>query len=194
MPRVVGVEAGGDQGAAILRVVVGVAGGLAAGAAVSVVLVGAHARRVALQDWATEAAFVLAVVPALPCAAASLLYLGSVCVALAVLGVLGAPGFGADAPALGLGHAASTTVSALGVVRMKASGALGVFVVGLVVFMVGVAGEFTVIWLAVGSLLMLGAVAATPGRRRTGPDPDVTLRPGGEARPWRSQAEDADGE
>lgn len=68
---------------------------------------------------------------------------------------------------------------------MKSSGALGVFVVGLAVFMVGVAREFTVVWLAVGGVLMLGAVAATAGRRRTGPDPDVTLRPGGKGRPWR---------
>jgi hypothetical protein len=68
---------------------------------------------------------------------------------------------------------------------MKASGALGVFVVGLVVFFVGVAREFTVVWLVIGGVLMLGAVAATAGRRRTGPDPEVTLRPGGERRPWR---------
>jgi hypothetical protein len=68
---------------------------------------------------------------------------------------------------------------------MKASGALGVFVVGLVVFLVGVAREFTVVWLVIGGVLMLGAVAATAGRRRTGPDPEVTLRPGGQDRPWR---------
>jgi hypothetical protein len=68
---------------------------------------------------------------------------------------------------------------------MKASGALGVFVVGLVMFMVGVAREFTVLWLVIGGLLMLGAVAATAGRRRTGPDPEVTMRPGGDGRPWR---------
>jgi hypothetical protein len=68
---------------------------------------------------------------------------------------------------------------------MKASGALGVFVVGLAVFMVGVASGFTVVWLIIGSVLMLGAVAATAGRRRTGPDPAVTVRPGGDGRPWR---------
>jgi hypothetical protein len=70
---------------------------------------------------------------------------------------------------------------------MKASGSLGVFVVGLVVFLVGVAREFTVVWLVIGSVLMLGAVAATAGRRRTGPDPEVTLRPGGGGRPWRRE-------
>lgn len=74
---------------------------------------------------------------------------------------------------------------ALGVVSVKADAALGVFVVGLAVLMIGVVTEFTVIWLVLGGLLMLGAVAATARRRRTGPDPEVTLRPGGEGRPWR---------
>lgn len=68
---------------------------------------------------------------------------------------------------------------------MKSSATLGVFVVGLAVFMVGVALEFTVGWLVAGAVLMLGAGAAAAGRRRTGPDPEVTLRPGGEGRPWR---------
>jgi hypothetical protein len=177
-----------------MRVMVCVLRLLAARAAVSVRLVGAHARRVTVENGASEAALVLSVVAALSCAAALLLGCSTVCVALAVLGVLGAARVGADAPALGLGHHTSTTVSALGVVRMKASGALGVFVVGLVVFLVGVAREFTVLWLVIGSVLMLGAVAATAGRRRTGPDPDVTLKPGGEGRPWRSEPTDPDGE
>jgi hypothetical protein len=68
---------------------------------------------------------------------------------------------------------------------MKTSGALGVFVVGLALLMVGVARGFTVAWMAVGGVLMLGAVGATAGRRRTGPEPEVTMRPGGEGRPWR---------
>ncbi|MFJ8603404.1 hypothetical protein ACIREM_32800 [Streptomyces shenzhenensis] len=68
---------------------------------------------------------------------------------------------------------------------MKASGALGVFVVGLAVLMIGVVKEFNVALLVIGGLLMLGAVAATAQRRRTGPDPEVTLRPGGSGRPWR---------
>ncbi|MET8693620.1 hypothetical protein ABZV65_13875 [Streptomyces bauhiniae] len=63
--------------------------------------------------------------------------------------------------------------------------ALGVFAVGLTVLMIGVAMEFNVVLLVVGGLLMLGAVAATAVWRRTGPDPEVTLRPGGEGRPWR---------
>jgi hypothetical protein len=68
---------------------------------------------------------------------------------------------------------------------MKTSGALGVFVVGLALLMVGVARDFTVAWMAVGGVLMLGAVGATAGRRRTGPEPEVTMQPGGEGRPWR---------
>ncbi|MGW5333609.1 hypothetical protein [Streptomyces bauhiniae] len=63
--------------------------------------------------------------------------------------------------------------------------ALGVFAVGLAVLMLGVALEFNVVLLVIGGLLMLGAVAATAHRRHAGPDPDVTLRPGGEGRPWR---------
>jgi hypothetical protein len=68
---------------------------------------------------------------------------------------------------------------------MRSDAALGVFVVGLAVLMIGVITEFTVVWLVVGGLLMLGSVAATARRRRTGPDPEVTLRPGGKERPWR---------
>ncbi|MFD6025690.1 hypothetical protein [Streptomyces griseoluteus] len=62
---------------------------------------------------------------------------------------------------------------------------LGVFAVGLTVLMIGVAMEFNVVLLVIGGLLMLGAVAATAQQRRTGPDPEVTLRPGGDGRPWR---------
>jgi hypothetical protein len=68
---------------------------------------------------------------------------------------------------------------------MRSDAALGVFVVGLAVLMFGVISGFTVVWLVVGGLLMLGAVAATARQRRTGPDPEVTLRPGGKDRPWR---------
>lgn len=79
-------------------------GGLATRAAVSVRLVGAHAVGIALEDGASEAGLVVAVVAALPCAASLLLCLAPVLVALAVLGVLRTAGGGADAPALGLGH------------------------------------------------------------------------------------------
>ena len=76
---------------------------------------------------------------------------------------------------------------ALGVVSVKADAALGVFVVGLAVLMIGVVTGFTVVWLVIGGLLMLGSVAATVRQRRTGPEPEVTLRPGGDGRPWRRQ-------
>jgi hypothetical protein len=80
---------------------------------------------------------------------------------------------------------ASVLCPALGVVSMKADAALGVFVVGLAVLMIGVVRGFIVALLVIGGLLMLGAVAATARQRRTGPDPEVTLRPGSEGRPWR---------
>lgn len=67
----------------------------------------------------------------------------------------------------------------------RSDGALGVFVVGLAVFMWGVIAGFVVILLVIGGLAMLGAVAATARQRRTGPAPDVTLPPGGKDRPWK---------
>ena len=67
----------------------------------------------------------------------------------------------------------------------KSDGALGVFAVGLIIFMGGVIAEFMVGPLILGGLLMIGAVAATTRRRRLGPAPEVTLRPGGKDRPWR---------
>jgi hypothetical protein len=73
----------------------------------------------------------------------------------------------------------------LGVVSVKADAALGVFVVGLAVLMIGVVKEFNVALLVIGGLVMLGAVTTTARQRRTGPDPEVTLRPGGKDRPWR---------
>lgn len=74
-----------------------------------------------------------------------------------------------------------------GGVSMRTDAVLGVFVVGLAVLMIGVVKEFNVALLVVGGLIMLGAVAATARQRRTGPDPKVTLRPGGEGRPWRKR-------
>ncbi|MFF7576865.1 hypothetical protein ACFZBE_18045 [Streptomyces sp. NPDC008061] len=65
--------------------------------------------------------------------------------------------------------------------------ALGVFVVGLALFMWGVIADLVVILLVLGGALMLGAVAATARQRRNGPAPEVTLRPGGRDRPWRRQ-------
>ncbi|MFD9603307.1 hypothetical protein [Streptomyces sp. NPDC059970] len=69
----------------------------------------------------------------------------------------------------------------------RSDGALGVFVVGLALFMWGVICDLVVVLLVLGGLLMLGAVAATARQRRTGPAPEVTLRPGGKDRPWRRQ-------
>lgn len=70
----------------------------------------------------------------------------------------------------------------------RANGALGVFVVGLVLFMLGIWSGPTVGLLVIGGLLMLGAVAATAGQRRSGQAPEVTLRPGSEDRPWKRGA------
>jgi hypothetical protein len=67
----------------------------------------------------------------------------------------------------------------------RSDGAVGVFVVGLALFMWGVIAGFAVALLVIGGLLMLGAVAATARQRRSGPPPEVTLRPGGKDRPWR---------
>ncbi|MGR3870970.1 hypothetical protein ACUXZZ_20550 [Streptomyces graminifolii] len=90
--RIVGVEAGGDEGTPVLGVVVGMPGWLSARGAVSVTLLLAHARRVALKDGATEAALVHGVVATLSCAASCLLRCAPVFVALPVLRVLGAAG------------------------------------------------------------------------------------------------------
>jgi hypothetical protein len=67
----------------------------------------------------------------------------------------------------------------------RSDGAVGVFAVGLALFMWGVVARFTVPLLALGGLFMLGAVAATARARHAGPPPEVTLRPGGGERPWR---------
>lgn len=82
---------------------------------------------------------------------------------------------------------ASLLCPALGVVSVKTDAALGVFVVGLAVLMIGVVKGFNVTLLVIGGLIMLGSVAATARQRRTGSDPEVTLRPGGNGRPWRSK-------
>ncbi|MFJ8154826.1 hypothetical protein [Streptomyces sp. NPDC094468] len=67
---------------------------------------------------------------------------------------------------------------------MRSDAAAGVFVAALVVLIVSVIkGWPLLIVLAVA--VMVGTLAATARQRRTGPDPEVTLRPGGEGRPWR---------
>ena len=74
----------------------------------------------------------------------------------------------------------------------RSDGAVGVFVVGLALFMWGVMAEFAVLLLALGGLLMLGAVAATTRQRHTGAAPEVTLTPGSGERPWRHGRRDGD--
>lgn len=71
----------------------------------------------------------------------------------------------------------------------RSDAAAGVFVTGVVLVFVSLYTPFTVPLLVVAGLLMVGAVTATARQRRTGPDPEVTLRPGGEGRPWRHDAE-----
>lgn len=78
----------------------------------------------------------------------------------------------------------------LGVVHMRVDAAAGVFVGGLVAFMAGL-WLHSVLLMVVGVAVMVGTAAATARQRRQGPDPDVTLRPGGKGRPWhRHDSED----
>lgn len=72
----------------------------------------------------------------------------------------------------------------------RSDGAVGVFAAGLALVFVALYTPFTVPLLIVAGLLMIGAVAATARQRRTGPAPEVTLRPGGEGRPWRRSSDD----
>jgi hypothetical protein len=131
-----------------------------------VLLLGAHAVRVTGQDTRPEAGLVLPAVAALPCAAALLLCLAAVAVALAVLGVLGAPGYGADPPPLGLGHAASATVSALGGGDVKKMDVpLGIVVVGVVLLI----GCRLIVWwpgVILGAALILGVLVPSAAGRR----------------------------
>ncbi|WP_137991252.1 hypothetical protein [Streptomyces vilmorinianum] len=73
----------------------------------------------------------------------------------------------------------------------RSDAALAVFAVGLALVFISLYTDFTVPLLVVAGLLMLGAVAATARQRRTGPAPEVTLRPGGEGRPWRQDIEES---
>jgi len=72
----------------------------------------------------------------------------------------------------------------------RSDGAVGVFVAGLALCMWGVIAGFVVLLLILGGLFMLGAVAATARQRRTGPAPEVTLRPGSGDRPWKRGQQD----
>jgi hypothetical protein len=73
---------------------------------------------------------------------------------------------------------------ALGVVSMKADVPLGIVVAALVVLVASAMGR----WLpgiVLAAAVILGVLAATSRRRRSGPDPEETIRPGGDERPWR---------
>ncbi|MGW5126694.1 hypothetical protein ACWEQ7_22090 [Streptomyces sp. NPDC004069] len=113
----------------------------------------------------------VAVVAALPGAAALLLGLPAVFVALAVLGVLGAAVHGADAPAgLGHRHLRSVPCADLGVVLMKrADASLGIVVAGVVLII----GCRLITWwpgVILGAAMVLGVlVMKAAGRKSRGP-------------------------
>lgn len=58
----------------------------------------------------------------------------------------------------------------------------------MVLVFVGILTGYTTWMFVVAGLLMVGAVTATARQRRTGPDPEVTLKPGGDERPWRRRS------
>lgn len=62
--------------------------------------------------------------------------------------------------------------------------ALGVFAAGLVLVFVAVIKGWYLL-LIPAACLIVGAVAGTTRARRSGQAPEVTVRPGGEGRPWR---------
>ena len=67
----------------------------------------------------------------------------------------------------------------------RSDAAAGVFVAGVVLVFVSLYTDVMVPLLVVAGLMMIGAVVATARQRRTGPPPEVTLKPGGDERPWR---------
>lgn len=71
---------------------------------------------------------------------------------------------------------------------MRTDVAAGVFVAALLVLLVSLVQGWGVLAVLAGAV-MLGTIVATARQRRTGPDPDVTLRPGGKDRPWRRPKE-----
>jgi len=70
---------------------------------------------------------------------------------------------------------------------MRSDAAAGVFVAALVLLLVGLLEGWTLLWV-VAAAVMVGVLVATARQRRTGPDPEVTIRPGDE-RPWRRGGE-----
>lgn len=67
---------------------------------------------------------------------------------------------------------------------MRSDAAAGVFVGALVVLIVSAIKGWTVV-IVLAVAVLLGVLVATARQRQTGPDPEVTLRPGGKERPWR---------
>jgi len=70
---------------------------------------------------------------------------------------------------------------------MRTDAAAGVFVGALVVLLVSLLLGWTLLVVLAGAV-MVGVLVATARQRRTGPDPEVTIRPGDE-RPWRRGGE-----
>lgn len=66
---------------------------------------------------------------------------------------------------------------------MRSDAAAGVFVAALVLGIVSVAQGWTPVAVLAGAV-MVGVLVATARQRRTGPEPEVTIRPGDE-RAWR---------
>ena len=68
--------------------------------------------------------------------------------------------------------------------RPRSDVAAGVFMAAVVLVFVGILTGYTIWMFVVAGLLMVGVLTATARQRRTGPAPDVTLKPGGDERPW----------
>lgn len=89
MRRIIRIQAGRDESTPVYRPVVGMGRRLTTWPAVPMAGVGAHARRVTVEDRPAEAALMLTPVATLPCATSPALGLGPVLGALAVPRVLG---------------------------------------------------------------------------------------------------------
>lgn len=71
---------------------------------------------------------------------------------------------------------------------MRTNAAAGVFVGALVVLILSAMRGWTVL-VVLAIAVMVGTLVATAAQRRLGPEPEVTLRPGGKDRPWREKDE-----
>jgi hypothetical protein len=66
----------------------------------------------------------------------------------------------------------------------KTDAAAGVFVAALVLLLISLMQGWRPLAVLAG-VVMLGVIVATARERRTGPDPETVLRPGGDERAWR---------